>query len=221
MAIAFDSAGSASDANANGTIQSTHTVVSNTNGILLAFFACDSATSSLNSSPKYNGQALTKIIAGTDTSNFQFAELWYLKAPPTGLGTLKGTWSSSLVQSKTVITSAYTGVDQTTPIPGSSLFIGTSVSSGSLTQSISANNWLVGGMQNNGTIGTVTSGNTRGTILLNEYNAFVDNTNGTIRWTFANLDDTVMVGAEIAQVSGGGGGANVVIGYKSQLGIGY
>ncbi len=199
MAIAFDSIGTA--AFGIGTVQSsTHTVVSNTNGILFALFATG-VGATLQASPKYSGQAMTKVVIGTAATPLAI-EMWYLLNPPTGLGTALGTWDVTSSRRET-ITIAYTGVNQTTPIAGSTAGSATAVTSGSVTRTIAANSWWVGAALWSTTSGTQAIGNLRGSSFTTGWREFgADATSGTLNWTFPSTD-VAMVGAEIQPPAAG------------------
>src|SRR4051794_6575116 len=94
MAIAFDSVGTGETSAAGGTFSWTHTVVSNTNGILLAAVGQFAGTGTITGL-KFAGQNLTSILGTTNVGDAERHELWYLLTPPTGLGTFNGTWSAA------------------------------------------------------------------------------------------------------------------------------
>ncbi len=219
MAIAFDSKGTGVDANNNGTIQWTHTISSNTNGIIIANFGISGVGVNINASPTYAGTAMTKIGTARNSINNVGLELWYLLSPPTGLGTFHGTWDGNSTN-KAGVSMAYTGVAQTNPIVGSTTFIGTSVTSGSITRTLAANNWFVGGLMMNSKTGTTATGNKRGTANTTFDEAMgADATGGTIRWTSASVS-VGMVGAELAIFPAGIGTKLIQSTGTSNLGLG-
>lgn len=218
MAIVFDSVGTGGDTNNNGTFTTTHNVVSNTNGILLAVVG--ERTLGTITGLKFAGSDLTKVL-GTDQTAAS-TELWYLLAPSTGLGTLNGTWSSANT-AKNVVTIALTGVDQTTPIAGSTKEVTANVTSGSVVDiSMASGAWFAGGMQTVEEPGTTSIGNERGTAsvggLIEAEVIGADSTGGTLRWTFPDSIRFQGLAVEVAAAAGGGGATTV--GYRSLLGVG-
>lgn len=194
MAIVFDSVGTAGAFTAAGT--AAHTINSNTNGILLAFFFMNSGTASINANPTFAGTAMTKIIAQQNSFGGVAAEAWYLLNPPTGLGTTLGTANAG--NRLDIVSLAYTGVSQVSPIAGSTS--GTSSANGtigSITSVISGSNWFVGASGIHTGPGTLVIGNQRGTVSVANYDIAADSTGGTLEWDFA-ADNSSMVGAQLA-----------------------
>lgn len=182
MAIAYDSVGTKVDTNSDGTISWVHTMIDNTNAIVVASFAVIAGAQVINASPTYNGTNMTKAITVTN-GGLQEHEVWYFLAPPIGLGTIRGTWDFT-TSWKGGISVGYTGVDQTTPIIGSVTATG-NTTSGSVVRTITANNWWLGQISINFTKpGTTNIGVERGTADSASREFLVaDNTSGTIRWT--------------------------------------
>lgn len=215
MAIAFDSAGTSFTTSSDGVFSCTQTITDNTNGILVAFVGIRTTTAAVNSAPKYAGNNMTKVIAGSAANVNQ--ELWYLVNPPTGLGTLNGTWSATSTR-KPCVMMAFTGVNTSVPFAGSNFFAGTAASGSIANVGLGAGNWEIGAFVQTAQNGTMDIGNVRGSVG----DAFMqelagDSTGGTLRWTLPSTVFT-LVGAELAVDSGVAPQSNV--GYRSLLGVG-
>jgi len=125
MAIAVD--GTATE---NISIQTnaswSHTVTSNTNGLLIVAIAIDSDTVS---GVTYNGDPMTEVVA-IDRSGVETVYIYSLKIPDTGNNTVQVTNTNGYCGGFSM---SFTGVDQTTPIENT----GTATGSASpITQSI-------------------------------------------------------------------------------------
>lgn len=225
--IAFDAAGSTT-ASSGSTFSFAHTCTG-ANGLLVLHFF-NSGTSHI-SSVTYANQAMTSIISGTKGLT-QEAELWYLVNPPTGLGTINGTVNkNSGLNNAAAVSTSFTGVDQTTPIGGSNVTIGTSVSAGTVTLATTVDtSWLVGGLGMSDQPGT--SVTTTGQVLrgfgTSSFAGYYAVTNGpisptatgTIQFTTPTLDNNVMPIAEIrpSPAAAPGGATNQT--FKTLTGVG-
>ena len=111
------------DAKARGTLYSGTTIalahtVTGANPLLVVSVQARGATLGSFTNISYAGNNLTRIgrhLHSVDTGIA--AEMWYLKAPPTGLGTTNGTASDT--DQFRITSSSYAGVDQTTPLNAS------------------------------------------------------------------------------------------------------
>lgn len=197
MAIAFDSVGTASNTNSNGTISWPHTLINNSNGIILAFFGGASTPGTIVNPPTFAGSAMTKLINVTNANSTMAQEIWYLKNPPIGTGTFNGTWSNSTI-GKRSISLAYTGINQSIPFAGSTTTSGTTGGSATLTDTtLGLNNWFVGAVIQNSGVGTTAIGNQRGTVTASSIEEMgADNTTGTLKWTWFG-GQSAAVGAEL------------------------
>lgn len=196
MAIVFDSSGFGTGNNIT-TISWTHNIVSNTNGILVAVIGNPGTANVTNLA--YAGTNLTKVIAGTETPTLLDNQAWYLLNPPTGLGTFNGTYSASNFN-LCAVSMAYTGVNIATPVAGSVVAFGTLATSGSITRTITAGNFFVGGAYITISPGTTVIGNERGTANRSpgpDEQIGADATTGTLRWTSAVNTVYSMVAIEL------------------------
>jgi uncharacterized repeat protein (TIGR01451 family) len=115
-AIALDGTSSAHDTNASSLTWS-HTVTSNSRGILIVGIAMNPASTTVGS-VTYNGVALTYIGSRQNLLAAR-VEIWYLLAPPTGAHNVVVTLSGGdSVLLFTAGASSFTGVNQTTPFYG-------------------------------------------------------------------------------------------------------
>lgn len=94
------------------------------NAIAIASVNFQDSTPGTISGVTYNGSAMTAICTVSGCANNAldagggnkiFASLWYYKNPPSGASAVVPTFSESM-NSVTIATSTYCGVDQTTPI---------------------------------------------------------------------------------------------------------
>ena len=118
--IAFDAASEGTTGStAVGNLTVSHTVVSNTNGILIVgvnIFSTN-ATFPTVSTMTYNGAAMTFLAGVTDPGNPNpriRSEMWYIKAPDIGTHDIYMTFSANLIAVAGGM--SYTGVDQTIPL---------------------------------------------------------------------------------------------------------
>lgn len=197
MAVSFDASGSATVV--SGSVVSwSHTIGNNATGNRIVLASLLQNGSANITSIKFAGNAMTKIIAGTQGGNNLSSEIWYLLNPPTGLGTFNGTYSANTSPEIDAVSASYFGVNQTTPINGSASFIGTAVTSGSVTRTLTnPNSFWFGGASFDNTAGTTNIGNQRGTIGNGGKMMVADSTGGTVRWTDSTVN-MVALGAEIA-----------------------
>ena len=209
----FDSVGTGYTTASGSVITWPHTVVSNSDGVILASLGAN--TTGSITSLKFAGAALTKIIGGTNgASGGVENELWYLLNPPTGLGTFNGTYSATFGD-KGGISLAYTGINQATPIFGSGITVGTAQNSGSVEVALQANNWLVGAYFVDGAPGTTGIGVERGTPAGNGELMGADSTGGTLEWARGSGNFTIVA----AELNAAAAVASAV-GYRSLLGVG-
>lgn len=183
MAIAFDAAGSKT-LTVGSVLSWAHTTTGN-NPLLIVAFEASSGGGSVVNNPTYAGQNLTKIITANNSSGT--SSLWYLLNPPTGIGTINGTFSISSPD-YIGVSMTYTGVDQSLPIVGSTSTTYLSQTSGSITTNISNGMLLVGadGISSSST-GTLDTSNGAVERIFASVDTFrnmgASNTNGTLRWT--------------------------------------
>ncbi len=138
-AIAFDGA-SGGIATSAASVTYSHTVTSNTNGVLyVCTMGQQSGSPGVVSSVTYNAVALTRIQSQVcNESGAHCKELWRLKAPATGANNVVITFPGSIGQ-VVGASSSYTGVDQTnsegTPVTASD---DTGSSTGPITVNVSS-----------------------------------------------------------------------------------
>lgn len=210
--ITFDTIGTRSVASGS-VISWAHTVATtNNNGILVVGFLANGTANA--TSVKYAGTAMTKIIAGTQVANINEAELWYLLNPPSGLGTINGTYSVNSLPEIDGMSVSYFGVDQVTPILGSARVLGTATNNGSVTRTLANVDsfWIgINGVDN--VTGSTNIGNQRGTAGGGGELMFADSLGGTLRWANSNAaSNWTLLGAEMA--------AAPRIGMRKLLGVG-
>ena len=219
MAISFD-AHSANSTTAGSVVHGTLTV-GGTGGIVLAYmFNGGTAPPIGNGTVKYAGTNMTLLLSGTQTGDPFSAQIWYLLNPPSGLGTLNGTYpgTPSGGEYDTLLVS-YLGVNQATPFAGSQSKIGTSQSANGTIAftSLPTNTWAVGVAAYDNNTGTVATGNFRGTAGSGAMVIGADNTTGTIAWSNTNnVSNYVLLGAELQATPSGAASP----GYISLLGVG-
>ena len=121
-AIAFDAASEGHNTSSSEVTSLTvsHTVVSNTNGILVVGGNMLDTTYPFPtvSTMTYAGQSMTfiaRLKQPNDATARVSSELWYIKAPATGANNIVITFSAS-VRGVVAGGMSYTGVDQTTPL---------------------------------------------------------------------------------------------------------
>lgn len=199
MAIEFDSTGT--QAPASGTIFSFPQTITGRNTLLLVHFTTASATGTVISAPKFGGSSLTRIIGVVSGGN-KTTELWYLKSPPLGLGTLNGTLTTN---AGCVVSMSVRSVNQSTPILGSASAIISLKTIGTVASAISANNWWSGAWAGGplGDAGTVSTGiqRVRGTISGGGLSMMASNTAGTMVWTSPSTS-AGMLAAEVNNDAG-------------------
>jgi hypothetical protein len=155
MAIALDGTAGTIVSDTNYYIQWPHTVTSATNGILIVYYGIDNSTGSVTSLT-FAGTSLTKkAVSNTNC----YIEMWYLLNPPTGLGTVRGS-ISSLRTNKSGLSLSYTGVNQDTPVLGTTSYNGYFTEGGTVTRSITAGNLFIGGVSTD-RVSTINTGNER------------------------------------------------------------
>lgn len=151
-AIAVDNTSNVSqNPNAGTTLTLSHTVNSNTNGVIAAVTPFLARNGQQVTGETYNSVALTKITGAT-TSDAAGRELniWYLKAPSTGANNLVATWNGAALngsfESSGLSIISLTGVDQTTPVDSSNNGVAAATTTPSLAVTIVNNNaYMVGG----------------------------------------------------------------------------
>ena len=207
MAIAFDATANSAavDGTSVSSVTYSHTVVSNTNGVIVvgASIYGGAAITGIT----YNSVALTSI--GTNTQNSIHTELWYLKAPATGANNVVVTLDSA-ADHIVVGSVSLTGVDQTNPLDAN-----TGASSG--TSSISADitvvtdqSWIVDVVGNDLSSSTVTMGaqtnrtqrwNTLGTTFIwgaGSTRGPVSTGSNTMNWSSGHFDNWALTVASFA-----------------------
>lgn len=106
-----------------------HTVTSNTKGILVVGCAIDSTLNRSVTAVSYNTVALTNIRSDDNTTNTQYATLWFLLLPTTGTHSVSVT-TPGTVDGIHCYSESMTGVDQVTPLDGNSTGAGTTATTG-------------------------------------------------------------------------------------------
>lgn len=149
MAIAFDSS-SAGNATNVSSLTYTHTVVSNSNGVILVGVELVDSNSRTITGITYNGVAMTEIsaISPYTPAGGRYHGMWYLFAPATGANSVVVTLSGAVSNNIVSASLAYTGVLQSGLPDASVKTFNASVSSGSsLTAtltSVASSCWLAG-----------------------------------------------------------------------------
>ena len=114
MAIAFDGTANANQDSVSS-ITFSHTVTSNTNGILIVGVAIDSTANRSVSGITYNTIALTKVRSDDEPTTTLHSEVWYLLAPATGAHNVVVTFPGTM-DGAVCVSVSLTGVDQSTPV---------------------------------------------------------------------------------------------------------
>lgn len=181
----------------------THVVGAGTNRLINAY-VFDGGTAT-PTGMSFNGTAMTLLKSGTQTGDPISGQFWYFKNPPTGMGTLKGTYSGTPSGGEyDALSVSYSGVNQLTPYAGSSISIGTNSSTGgSVTRAIQGANWWAGFITFDNNTGVIAIGNQRGTAGSGAQLLGADSTGGTLRWTNSNNSSNfVAIGAELVASDG-------------------
>lgn len=221
MAIAFDSASNGSSGTST-TISWTHTVSSNTNGVL--FMAISANTGVTVSNVKYGGVAMTALLSNQE-ANTQSIWVYYLFAPSTGANT--ATFDATGAGQKAGCSSAYTGVLQS-GMPDNSTTSGFHPSGADSTLTLSpvaSNCWGINIAGWNG-LYTITGGtgitkraaNTAGSVVVG-----IGDTNATISGstsTALHSSSSDWYAAYMASFAPAAGGGAVVQPRKALLGVG-
>jgi len=178
----------------------THTVGAGVTSGIIQAYVFDGGTATPNNM-SYNGTAMTLLKSGTQTGDPISAQFWYFLNPPTGLGTIKGTYSGTPSGGEyDALSVSYSGVNQTTPFAGSQVFIGTNNSTGGSVAftSLPANAITVAFVAYDNNTGSVAIGTQRGTAGNGAMVLGADSSGGTVRFTNTNnLSNLVVIGAEL------------------------
>lgn len=215
MAIALDNFRFGTSPSSIGTIS--HTVTSNTNGIVVAFLS-SLQNGTISPTPTFNGTAMSVILRGAKVNTVTLEAYYYLN-PPTGVGTIIGTTSASGTPT-VFVAASYTGVNQSTPISGSYNGSQNFAAPGTLVDTgYTAGNLFVGALYNSVIPGTLLVGTEIGTAVVTTHEYMLAHIGaGTLTWKVTNSTQP-MIGVELNAAASGIGTSLIQSAGTSGIGL--
>lgn len=149
MAVAFDAVGpdaTGADVNSSATLSWNHTCSGSNRLLVVSVSMGNSPDTSITTSVTYNGVSMTSLTAPVhgNSGTAGYVQLFYLVAPATGTNTVAVTVSTS-VDAITGGSVSFTGVNQSTPLNGTTTNTGTGTSA-SVSVTTNTNDMIVDGI---------------------------------------------------------------------------